>query len=394
MSVTAMGRFATLVRRELWEHGAVRAVPFWIAILLVGVLGLAIIATEVTNGRVLSITLHVAKGEAEDTLNWQFPADDDAGGEGDSAGSRGEPLDPAESEAIAARLAALEFALAQRFQGVTPPQFEVTELADRYSVRISRLTVEQAIFLFRALEPAEVQILVNLVFLGLGALFNVVLVLTVLLYALDALYGERRDRTALFWKSTPVPDGEVVASKAFVALLAAPVLMLLAVGFTEFAVLGVWSLALWMTGAAPYATLWAHLHLLPALSELGAMLAFQTLWLTPIVGWLLLVSAAANKMPLFWAALTPLGIIFVERAILGSGRFNLLVGERLNGLARGFEMIADGDPVERLGPNADPSAPWATFAGLVDHPSVWGGVIVGLVLMAMAAYIRRLRSVY
>ena len=42
-----------------------------------------------------------------------------------------------------------------------------------------------------------------------------------LFYCLDALHGERRDRSILFWKSLPVSDLTTVLSKAAVPLMVA-----------------------------------------------------------------------------------------------------------------------------------------------------------------------------
>src|SRR5712691_13365457 len=41
-------------------------------------------------------------------------------------------------------------------------------------------------------------------------------------YCLDALYGERRDRSILFWKSLPVSDLTTVLSKATIPLIILP----------------------------------------------------------------------------------------------------------------------------------------------------------------------------
>src|ERR1044072_6780579 len=43
-------------------------------------------------------------------------------------------------------------------------------------------------------------------------------------YCLDALHGERRDRSILFWKSLPVSDHTTVLSKMFVPLVILPVI--------------------------------------------------------------------------------------------------------------------------------------------------------------------------
>ena len=43
-------------------------------------------------------------------------------------------------------------------------------------------------------------------------------------YSLDALHGERRDRSILFWKSMPVSDLTTVLSKASIPLVVLPLL--------------------------------------------------------------------------------------------------------------------------------------------------------------------------
>src|SRR6185436_5523289 len=45
-----------------------------------------------------------------------------------------------------------------------------------------------------------------------------------LFYSLDALYGERRDRSLLFWKSMPVSDRTTVLSKASIPILVLPLI--------------------------------------------------------------------------------------------------------------------------------------------------------------------------
>ncbi|HEX9162603.1 MAG TPA: ABC transporter permease, partial [Thermoanaerobaculia bacterium] len=45
-------------------------------------------------------------------------------------------------------------------------------------------------------------------------------------YCLDALYGERRDRSILFWKSLPVSDRTTVLAKASIPLVVLPAITL------------------------------------------------------------------------------------------------------------------------------------------------------------------------
>ena len=59
--------------------------------------------------------------------------------------------------------------------------------------------------------------------LSSGLMMGVALIVTVF-YCLDALYGERRDRSILFWKSLPVSDRMTVVTKAAVAVVFVPLL--------------------------------------------------------------------------------------------------------------------------------------------------------------------------
>src|SRR5436190_4009743 len=60
----------------------------------------------------------------------------------------------------------------------------------------------------------------------LAALMMGAVMLVSVFYCLDALYGERRDRSILFWKSLPISDVTAVISK-----LAIPILILPLLGF-------------------------------------------------------------------------------------------------------------------------------------------------------------------
>src|ERR1700745_4299688 len=56
-------------------------------------------------------------------------------------------------------------------------------------------------------------------------------------YCLDALHGERRDRSILFWKSLPVSDLTTVLSKVFVPIVILPVLTFVIVIATQLIML-------------------------------------------------------------------------------------------------------------------------------------------------------------
>src|SRR5213079_3370966 len=59
-------------------------------------------------------------------------------------------------------------------------------------------------------------------------------------YCLDALHGERRDRSILFWKSLPVSDLTTVLSKATIPLVVLPLVIFGIIVLVQFLML-LWS---------------------------------------------------------------------------------------------------------------------------------------------------------
>src|SRR5213082_763908 len=67
-------------------------------------------------------------------------------------------------------------------------------------------------------------------------------------YCLDALYGERRDRSILFWKSLPVSDLTSVFSKASIPLVILPLVTFVIIIATQFVMLLISTAALLPSG--------------------------------------------------------------------------------------------------------------------------------------------------
>src|SRR5450631_2063789 len=74
-------------------------------------------------------------------------------------------------------------------------------------------------------------------------------------YCLDALHGERRDRSILFWKSLPVSDLTTVLSKACIPILILPLLTFAIIFATQWIMLLLSTLVLLRSGLSA-ATLW------------------------------------------------------------------------------------------------------------------------------------------
>ena len=77
-------------------------------------------------------------------------------------------------------------------------------------------------------------------------------------YCLDALHGERRDRSILFWKSLPVSDLTTVLSKASIPLVVLPLLTFAITVATQWLMLLLSSAVLLVSGQS-VATLWTQL---------------------------------------------------------------------------------------------------------------------------------------
>src|SRR5258706_12242928 len=122
-----------------------------------------------------------------------------------------------------------------------------------------------------------------------GALMATTLLVAVF-YCLDALYGERRDRSVLFWKSMPVSDWTAVLSKMAVPLVGLPVVTFVITIVTQLIMLLVSSAFLSAKGQSADA-LWKLPWLQMSSGLLHHLVTVHSLHYAPIFCWLLLISA-------------------------------------------------------------------------------------------------------
>lgn len=135
-------------------------------------------------------------------------------------------------------------------------------------------------------------------FLALGFL--------VFFYCLSALHDDRRDRSILFWKSLPVSDLQTVLSKAAIALLVAPVIVLAAACLSSLALLLGLATVMEMNGIHVFGELATRPGLYLGPLRLFGLLPVYCLWALPTVGWLLMVSSWARSKVFLWAVGVPL----------------------------------------------------------------------------------------
>jgi ABC-2 type transport system permease protein len=203
-------------------------------------------------------------------------------------------------------------------------------------------------------------------------------------YSIDALYGERRDRSILFWKSLPVSDLITVLSKAAIPIVVLPLLAFAITVLTQWFMLMV-SSAVLLGNGQNVAILWSRVgifHRWPML--LFHFLCIHGLWQSPIYAWLLLISVWARRAPILWAALPPLTIGIVEKVAFNTAYFGSLIGNRFTGGSEGIAIMARGRAM-------DPMMLFAPLHFLIN-PGLWIGLAVTAAILSAAARLRRCRG--
>ncbi len=148
-------------------------------------------------------------------------------------------------------------------------------------------------------------------------------------YCLDALYGERRDRSVLFWKSLPVSDVITVLAKASIPLVVLPLLTLAVTAVLQFLMLLLSSAVLAGSGQSA-AALWAQMSFpRMLLLLLYHLVTVHALWHAPFYAWLLLVSAWARRAPFVWALVPPIALCYLEKVAFNTTHFLDLLARRL-----------------------------------------------------------------
>ena len=201
-------------------------------------------------------------------------------------------------------------------------------------------------------------------------------------YCLDALHGERRDRSILFWKSLPVSDLTTVLAKASIPLVLLPALTFAITVAMQWLMLLVSSAVLPASGLS-VTELWTNLSFFRmSLLLVYHVLTAHALWPAPIYCWLLLVSGWPRRATFLWAALPLLAIAGVEQIVFHTWHFAALVGGRLIGAV---------PSVASTSPDMFPTDPMTHVAlgSFLSSPGLWIGLAVAAMFLAAAVRLRR-----
>ena len=203
-------------------------------------------------------------------------------------------------------------------------------------------------------------------------------------YCLDALHGERRDRSILFWKSLPVSDLTTVLAKASIPVVVLPLITFAITVVTQWIMLLLSSLVLLGSGGN-VATLWNQLPMF----QMSVMLFFHLVgfhgfWYAPFYGWLLLVSGLARRAAFLWASLPLLAIGFGEKIAFNTSYFAALLEYRFSGDPGGVTFVPANmamNPLTQFSP-----------VNFLISPGLWSGLVVTAIFLAVAARMRRYRG--
>jgi ABC-2 type transport system permease protein len=203
-------------------------------------------------------------------------------------------------------------------------------------------------------------------------------------YCLDALHGERRDRSILFWKSLPVSDLATVLSKASIPIIVLPLLAFAITIVTQWIMLLIQTVITLGSGLS-VGTLWRQVGFFQmSLMLLYHLVVIHGLWYAPIYGWLLLVSAWARRAAILWATLPLLAIGAVEKIAFNTTHFAAYMGYRLSGASAGAAVTASSTSM-------DPMV-HRTLGLFLVSPGMWFGFAVTAVFLAAAVRLRRYRG--
>ncbi|NOY17366.1 MAG: hypothetical protein GXP23_10660 [Gammaproteobacteria bacterium] len=256
---------------------------------------------------------------------------------------------------------------------------------------------------FTQLKPAQQTAIINSTLITTGMIINSVLLIVMFFYLLDSLYGERKDRTILFWKSLPVSNKQTVLSKLAIAVIIIPVIIFITAALANFITLGLQSLAFYYN-QYPVDLLWQETDLTDLSLFSIFLLIQQTIWYFPVMGWLLFCSVWCRKPPIIIAVLIPVILVFIDTGfMLGTGISEIL----LERLPLGIMSMQLGNESSLMAYNyslSEQQLPGFNMSAGISVPSiddilsffmnikVWMGLLIGFFFTGMAISLRRWRD--
>ena len=265
-------------------------------------------------------------------------------------------------------------------------------------VTVSAFDKEVHMALFSASNIAgdtERQAALTVFFLGTSWVFLLALVILTTFYALDCLYAERKDKSILFWRSLPVTDAETVVSKLLTAVIVLPLVTVAAIVVTHLVNLLITTAWVMLKGGNAAHLIWSSVPLFDNWAAALIVTIASAVWMSPLIGWFLFVSAFTKRAPLLMAFMPLIIIPIMEWIFFRSKIFASAVFSRGEMIPLFREMdIGHFFDEERMVVNEE-------IVSLLSHidigrflfsPSVWAGIVVCGLFTTAAIYVRRYRD--
>lgn len=225
-------------------------------------------------------------------------------------------------------------------------------------------------------------------FLGVSLLWFVYLMATLFFYYADAFNADRRNNAMLFWKSMPVTDFKVLASKMLAGMTIFPALV-----FGALLITAVLVYFTTMAGAAMFPRL-----VLPGVGDFLASawtivsfdvvyLVLGLLWYAPFFAWVGMLSTLVGRWSIPLAFLIPGLAGLAENLIFDAPGGGYILGFLRNRFR--FYSVEEGHPTWIF---ADEGVTGRMLDGLlawIDWPQLVGGLIVAALLVYAASEYRR-----
>lgn len=242
---------------------------------------------------------------------------------------------------------------------------------------------------------AERATALTVLFLGTSWVFLFALAILTTFYTLDSLYAERKDKSILFWRSLPITDAETVISKLLTAVFVLPLVMVAAIIVTHLVNLLITTAWVMFKGGDAIHLIWGSVPLFDNWVAALIVTLASAIWMSPLIGWFLFVSAFSKRSPLLMAFMPLIIIPIIEymffrtkifaSAVFGRGEMLPLFREMDLKLFFDEDRMQVNEEAVGLLTHLDP-------AGFLLSPSVWAGVVVCGLFVTAAIYVRRYRD--
>jgi len=259
---------------------------------------------------------------------------------------------------------------------------------------------------YLATQPEELRgMLVTQSMMVISTFFILAMSIVTFFYLLGSLYDDRKDRSILFWKSLPASDSLTIASKLFSAMFVIPLFFWVVLIITEIIMMGIGMVMIWSVDQNPWSLLFGPAQPLKAWGIVLLGWLANSIWMLPMYGWLLLVSASVPKAPMLFAILPPIllsilqaWISFLEKLQIPDNAMGLIKDWIVNSpaiLTWGVSTNAHGSkdidvPLGfQIGTSFDNTPTVANmFARLVSIEMLYGLLLTG-VFLALTFWFRR-----